>query len=140
MTAEKLLERLEKVTKSKSGADKWTARCPAHDDKGPSLSICETADGRVLLHCFAGCSAAEVVGAVGLEMQDLFPPREISHAGPERRPFPAADALRAVGFEAMVVVAAATAMVSGEPLAAVDRERLLLASSRIQDALRGCGL
>lgn len=138
MTAEKLLDRLEGA--KKRGHDKWMARCPAHDDRGPSLSVCELPDGRVLVHCFAGCSADEIVTAAGLKIDDLFPPRDIQHAPPERRAFPAADALRGIAFEALVVVAAASAMIAGEPIAATDRERLLLASSRIQDALRGAGL
>lgn len=49
------------------------AHCPAHKDKRPSLSIKETSDGVVLLKCFAGCSAADVTRAVGLELKDLFP-------------------------------------------------------------------
>ncbi|MHB1360413.1 MAG: hypothetical protein ACYCWC_12625 [Rhodocyclaceae bacterium] len=138
MTVENLLDRLEGV-KAK-GPGRWSARCPAHGDKSPSLSIRELDDGRVLLKCFTGCTAAEIVGAAGLKIEDLFPPREIQNGKPERRPFPAADALRAVGFEALVVVAAASALITGEPLSTVDRDRLLLASSRIQDALRGAGL
>lgn len=56
-----------------------------------------------------------------------------------RRSLPPA-ALKEIGFEALVVVAAASAMLAGEPLAAVDRDRLALASERIQDALRKAGL
>lgn len=54
----------------------WIARCPAHDDRDPSLSISEGDDGRVLVHCFAGCDPEAIVGAVGLSLQDLMPPRE----------------------------------------------------------------
>ncbi len=49
------------------------ARCPAHDDHHPSLKITETDDGTVLLKCWAGCSTSEIVGAIGLELRDLFP-------------------------------------------------------------------
>ena len=35
-------------------SDGWIDRCPAHDDNNPSLSIKETSDGKLLLHCFAG--------------------------------------------------------------------------------------
>ena len=49
--------------------------CPAHDDRSPSLSIAAGDDGRVLVHCHAGCSAEAVVQAIGLEMADLFPDR-----------------------------------------------------------------
>ena len=46
------LDRLEGVRKSGTG---YKARCPAHDDKNPSLSIVEGDDGKVLVTCFAGC-------------------------------------------------------------------------------------
>jgi DNA primase len=67
---EKILDRLQGV---KRVGKRWVARCPAHDDKDPSLSLREADDGRVLLHCFAGCPAYDVVTAVGLELSDLFP-------------------------------------------------------------------
>lgn len=139
MSAETLLSKLDKI--KRTGQDRWSACCPAHDDKGPSLSIRETEDGRVLVHCFAGCSVHEILQAVGLELSDLFPPRLAGERSrPERRPFPASDALRAVSFEALVVCAAAAAMATGEPLSAVDRERLLQAGERIQSALSAAGL
>jgi hypothetical protein len=55
------------------------------------LSIAETTDGVVLLKCFYGCTAAQVVGAVGLELHDLFPRVEWQTSGthcarPARRP------------------------------------------------------
>jgi hypothetical protein len=100
-----LISRLSKVRRTT--ADSWQACCPAHDDKHPSLSIKETEDGIVLIHCFAGCTVHEVVAATGLDISDLFPPRE--HRGkPERRPFPAMDALRGIAFEALVASAAAS--------------------------------
>jgi hypothetical protein len=139
MSADTLISKLDKV--KRTGKDRWSARCPAHADKGPSLSIRETDDGRVLVHCFAGCSVHEIVQAVGLELSDLFPPRLAGdHARPERRPFPATDALRAISFEALVVCAAAAALATGTPLSTVDRERLLQAGERIQSALSGAGL
>jgi len=39
------------------------ARCPAHDDRNPSLSISQS-DGRVLVHCHAGCSQQAVIEAL----------------------------------------------------------------------------
>jgi len=41
----------------------WTARCPAHDDREPSLSI-RDADGKVLVHCHAGCDQRDVIAAL----------------------------------------------------------------------------
>lgn len=104
MSADTILQHLEKVRRTGPGS--WVACCRAHDDKSPSLTIRETGDGRVLVHCFGGCSVEEVLAAVGLTFADLFPPRETHHSKPERRPFPAADVLRAIGFESIVVAAA----------------------------------
>ena len=56
-----------------SGAGKWQALCPSHDDKSPSLSVKETSDGTMLLRCWAGCNTSEIVGALGLGLSDLFP-------------------------------------------------------------------
>jgi hypothetical protein len=64
----------------------------------------------------------------------------ITEHKPERRPFPAADVLRAIGFEALVVAAAAVAMLAGEPFNDIDRDRLILAVSRIQAAMTAAGV
>jgi putative DNA primase/helicase len=66
-----LLARLEGVRPA--GPNSWVARCPAHEDRDPSLSI-TLRDGRVLIHCFAGCAPDEVLGAVGLTWKDLRAP------------------------------------------------------------------
>ena len=47
-------------------------RCPAHEDRHQSLSVGEGTDGRILIHCFAGCSMEAIVAATGLETSDLF--------------------------------------------------------------------
>lgn len=70
MTLQDFLSRLDGVH---GHGNKFTARCPAHDDHDPSLSVTQGADGRILLHCFAGCSPENIVGAMGLTMRDLFP-------------------------------------------------------------------
>jgi hypothetical protein len=69
---DRVLGKLEHVKRSGKG---HAARCPAHEDREASLSIRDGDDGRVLLKCFAGCSTEAIVGALGLEMRDLFPPR-----------------------------------------------------------------
>ena len=47
----------------KAGAG-WTARCPAHDDRTPSLSLTDTQDGKVLVRCHAGCEQERVIAAL----------------------------------------------------------------------------
>jgi putative DNA primase/helicase len=49
------------------------ARCPAHKDDTASLKLDEGTDGRVLLHCHAGCDTNEILSRVGLSITDLFP-------------------------------------------------------------------
>ena len=65
-----LLVRLEGVRPGRRG---WSARCPAHEDKSPSLSVCEGEGGRIVLHDFAGCEPSAICAAMGLTLKDLFP-------------------------------------------------------------------
>lgn len=68
---EKLLGRLQKV---KGDGPTWRALCPAHENKHTlSLKISQAPDGKILIHCFAGCGAADVLEAIGLSLSDLFP-------------------------------------------------------------------
>ena len=52
---------------------KFAARCPAHEDRLPSLSVCEGVDCRAVLWCHAGCDTAAVIHALELGWADLFP-------------------------------------------------------------------
>jgi hypothetical protein len=136
---EKLILRLDKV-KGRNGS--WTARCPAHADKGPSLAVREGDDGRVLLHCFAGCETANVLGAIGMDMTDLFPPdekrREYPVTGkPSMKPaFFASDLMRIIHFEALVVQIVAFDIANSKPINEETRERMLTAYQRIDEAVR----
>ena len=63
----------------------WSALCPAHPDKNPSLSISTSRDGKTLVHCHAGCSQDEVLAA--LKARGLWP--DDGHVGcrpPGRQP------------------------------------------------------
>ncbi len=57
-----ILEKLQGVTQS---GDEYKARCPAHDDRDPSLSLTEK-NGKVLLYCHTGCSQQAVLDALGI--------------------------------------------------------------------------
>jgi putative DNA primase/helicase len=72
VTAEEFVSRLGLVKRSGNG---WMARCPAHEDRHASLAIGEGDDGRVLVNCHAGCTAEQIVAAMGIAMRDLFPDR-----------------------------------------------------------------
>lgn len=79
-----LLTRLEGVRRT--GPGRWISRCPAHEDRTPSLSVKLAEDGRILIHDFAGCGVEDIVSAVGMTVADLFPDRmPDSRLSPEER-------------------------------------------------------
>jgi len=111
----------------------WSACCPGHDDKRPSLSVRETPEGAVLVHCFSGCSADAVVAALGLSLADLFPPRKLSGNEPKRQPrlLTAGQALELLDREAQLVAVAASNMLHGVVLNQNDLTRITQAAGRI---------
>lgn len=139
---EKFIQRLSKV-KGRNG--QWTAICPSHDDKSPSLSVREAEDGRVLVHCFGGCDIQSVLGAVGLDMSDLFPER-VDRSDPSKplkslKPaFYASDLLRIASFECIVVMIAAYDMRKGKQLSESDMNRLQVAQQRIEEVIQYAGV
>ncbi|MDO9397013.1 MAG: DUF3631 domain-containing protein [Herbiconiux sp.] len=75
--AARLIDKLEAV--KPTGANKWVARCPSHNDGNPSLSVAAV-EGRALIYCFAGCQSADIVAALKLTMNDLFDsPHELEY-------------------------------------------------------------
>jgi hypothetical protein len=80
----------------------------------------------------------DVLAAVGLTFDALFPER-LGKFKPERRPFPAADVLRAIGFEALLVAIAASNLVNGIKLSEADLARLSVAAARITAAVEESG-
>lgn len=152
-SAHLLLSRLEGVRQAAGG---WTAICPAHADRSPSLSIANGRDGRLLVRCFASCTAHEVMTAVGLSVADLFPkrlPEDLNidgdwHGKEARRRFReeraaarqyavAANtraAANTLACEATIVWLAASDLETGRPLSQDDQSRLALAVQRIDAA------
>ncbi len=131
--AQRLIGQLDRVRRT--GPASWTARCPAHDDNGPSLSVKEADDGRALVHCFAGCTADEVVGALGLTLADLYPPRApgVGAGWPRmRRLWTAAELLRLAAYEATVALVITADMLAERDF---DRPRLIEAARRLRDML-----
>ena len=90
MTAEEVARRLD--PNARRSGDEWAVRCPAHDDRTASASVGYGRDGRVLVHCHAGCTPEAMLGEVGLTFADLWngstPP---SRATPERARIVATD-------------------------------------------------
>src|SRR5262245_6112210 len=88
MTIVALLESLDCVRSR--GPGRWSAICPAHADRSPSLSIRE-AHTRILLHCFAGCETLRIVTSMGLTMADLFTDSPIRRGQQSISPTPKID-------------------------------------------------
>lgn len=117
---EKVLARLDKV--KSDGAGKWKACCPAHNDKKPSLGIREGVDGKVLLHCFAGCTATDITVAIGLELRDLFPGEHQPRRGPSKS---------AIQHERTVYQIGLSMQMQGVVLNAEDQARFEVAKQRL---------
>jgi hypothetical protein len=134
VSAATLLDRLERV--KPTGPSRWVARCPAHEDRGPSLSIRELDDGRILLHDFGGCGTDDVLGALGLTMSDLFP-KPLPGNGPARSyaathsRIPARDLLEIISEETTVVAIVAADLLAKKSLSETDWQRLAQAAGRI---------
>lgn len=133
MSSTALLSRLDGVRQTSPG--RWVACCPAHDDRHPSMTIRELDDGRVLMHCFAGCDVGEILGAVGLGFDALFPERPLGHrVSRERRPFNPSDILQCVAGEALIVALVARDIAMGAEPSQEDCDRILTASARLDAA------
>ncbi len=127
---ELILSRLEKVSDDKGGS-RYKALCPAHADRSPSLSICEGDDGRVLVHCFSGCRAEEIVSSVNLTMEELFC-ADTSSMRPPHVPGVSRRELRtAIEFEKTILFLAKADEIKGRCISTIDAQRAQLALQRI---------
>ena len=134
---DRLLSRLERV--KATGPGRWSARCPGplhqRGDRNPSLSVSIGDDDCVLVKCFAGCDVENIVGAVGLTVSDLFPPKPVAHAGPvpaHRRPkITDRDLLLILRKEAYTIAQAGEELSVGRPLSPPDLDRLRTAVRRL---------
>ncbi len=111
----------------KQHGDRFMAVCPAHQDKSPSLSLSQAEDGRALVYCFAGCKTRDVLGAVGMEMRDLFPE---SLSQEQRKQFRRTK-LQAVRGSEYLIIEAAKAEAKAGALSEESTARLALAQERV---------
>ncbi len=134
MTAiDRLLSRLDRV--KQTGPNTWMAATPTRDERTPSLSI-KQVDDRILIHDHGGDDTATILAAIGLTMADLFDkPLEHNRAPlnryQRRRIDQAADALRALRYEALIVLVAGDRLASGFGINGDDMDRLHKAHGRI---------
>ena len=127
MRADTLLARLDRVRPA--GRGMWRAKCPAHSGDNPAaLSIRETDDGAVLLHCHAhGCAVEDIVGAVGIDLADLFPRRDMPAGKFAKngisKPWRSSDVIAALKHEVIVGIVILQDVEKGQTISEVDRNR-----------------
>lgn len=62
---------LDRTRAKQAGPNQWEARCPAHDDREPSLSVARGEDKPVVLFCHAGCELDAIASALHLDPREL---------------------------------------------------------------------
>jgi len=133
MSIDNLLSKLDKV--KPNGSAKWRACCPAHPDESPSLAIKEI-DGKILIHCFAGCLVTDVVAAVGLELSDLMPENPTYQKGAKPPRFNKYELFDRLAFESIILSLAIRQLLNGEILEPLDLSRVLLAETTINGIVK----
>jgi hypothetical protein len=128
------LSRVERVHQSAPG--RWRAKCPCHESRGHSqtMSVRETADGTVLIKCFAGCGALDIIKKVGMRPGDLFP-KEYRAPNVQRGP---ARPNNWHAREVQLVGLVASDIAEGRTVQSHDAERCAEAVVKITQALRAC--
>lgn len=121
----------------RSGKDEYQCLCPAHNDKTASLSIKNLPDERILIHCFAGCAANDILGAVGLTFDDIVPKR-LGDFKPVSKPFNPYAVLKAISNETLLVALAGLEVANGKTLPQEDKDRLMIAVNRLREAYQIC--
>lgn len=128
-----LLNRLERVRRM--GDNRWIACCPAHGDRHPSLNIRLTDDDTILLVCRSGgCSAHDIVSAIGMNLTDLFPKTDRHHAPRQKYPFSAREILAAMVPESFCIALIGKQMSQGITPDEKTLQTLLKAVERISAA------
>lgn len=133
MNAHEILSRFEKVRQH--GDNRWSACCPAHPDKTPSLAIRLADNGRWLIHDFGGCETQAVLTAVGLQFSDLMPERLADYLPRVRRAFSDAQLLRIIGHEALRIALYASDRVMGKWPKDSESEEVMDAYTKIHAVL-----
>ncbi len=135
MPIDNILNRLDRVKETGNG--KYLARCPAHDDRSPSLAITDD-EGRVLLHCFAGCDSESVLDAIGLKFSDLYPKPLGHHFKPSKLRVNPRESLATLDHESLVVAIIGADFLEHKEIDEATWRRLAAAVNRINSTRAQC--
>jgi hypothetical protein len=128
-----LLDKLEGVRKN--GANKWLSKCPSHSDRSPSLGVKLLDDDKILIKCFAGCSASEIVSSIGLTLADLMPEKPQGYNRTRARvpKFSKSEMFDRLLHESIILSLAIRQLMSGKELSQADIASVHKAESIIDE-------
>lgn len=129
MNASEFVTHLSGVKRTREG--EWLCKCPAHQDKSPSLTVKQADDGKVLIHCFAGCDPELVAIAAGVQFRDLFPASFLGESKGTARP-PIAACAEILAHQATVLLVIAADMHNGK----ADQKAIYKAIHKIDEVRR----
>jgi hypothetical protein len=137
-----LLPRLAGVRQVEPGV--WSASCPTslhlRGDKSRGLRIRERDDHALLLWCGAGCGAADIVDAVGLDLSSLFPPRnpdpDYHGERPKVPPLPWRSIFEALELDLTAASLAFSDLAAGKPFSPADAAYIAQRAGDLADQLR----
>lgn len=117
------------------GNGRYKTSCPtathAKGDRSAGLAVSELDDGRLLIWCPVGCSAADITAAVGLDLCDLFPADIDKTVTRHRRT--RSDLVKVIYDDALLITVAAANL---PELLSDDIVKVKAAGSRIEKTLR----
>jgi len=130
--AAKIIDRLHNVQRLRP--DSWRAGCPLCQSRQGRPVHVRQIDDRVLLKPFCGCSTADILGALGLRLADLYD-RPLEHSsGPVRSRIPASDLLEVIDADATTAAAIIAKVRTQQAVTTEEWERLAAAVATIQRA------
>jgi hypothetical protein len=110
------------------------ACCPAHEDKSPSMRVTQR-DGKILLHCMAGCVPDDILAAIGLRWSDLFDDQQqaaYNAAVAQRTRLPAINQFE---HERTIIRLAVYELKQGRTLSIEDQSRVKIAMERVRSTM-----
>lgn len=120
-------------------ANSYRSICPSCGGKNRSkFALRAEPDGRILLHCFSGCSIEQITAALGIDLADLMPERapEAHRVDRIKKPWTARDVAKALELECGVAWLLLLDLADGRPMSASDRKRAGAAAQRCAHLLR----
>lgn len=112
MQIENLLNKLQGV--KSTSRNRWLCKCPAHEDKSPSMHIKLDDNGKILINCKAGCGVYDIVASIGMHISDLMPESPTHHRQkPHKQVMYASEALELIRYESQIVIACGYAIRKG---------------------------